>query len=81
MDMMEAKPLFSSPSMAWAGTRASSKVSSACSAHHQPCLRSMAMRENPGASEGTRNRLTPWIPAPPVRAATTKWSDFMPPVI
>ena len=67
--MMARKPAFSSPIRLAAGTRQSSKRSSAVSEHHQPILLS-GVRLKPGRSRSTRSSETPPAPGPPVRTAT-----------
>ncbi len=68
--MMQAKPAFSTPIRFSAGTRQSSKNSSAVSDAHQPIFFSLRLTVKPGAPFSTSSRLMPPKPSPPVRTAT-----------
>ncbi|MNP47758.1 hypothetical protein D3C76_1418300 [compost metagenome] len=68
--MMQAKPMFSMPIRFSAGTRQSSKNSSAVSEAHQPIFFSLRPTPRPGVPFSTSSRLTPPYPSLPVRTAT-----------
>ena len=47
---------------------------------HHPCI-FMRVRLTPSLCASTRRRLTPPMPEPPVRTATTNQSAFIPPLM
>ncbi len=61
--IISSKPLPSSPSIAEAGTRTSSKKSSEVSCAFMPSLCRFLPRRNPGRLVSTRNSVTPLLPA------------------
>ena len=63
-----------------AGTRQSSKCSSAVSEAHQPIFLS-SVRVKPGVSRSMASSETPAAPGPPVRTATVYQSARMPEVM
>ena len=72
------KPWPSSPSRAEAGTRTSSRNSSAVAWPRRPSLPLISRASKPAASVGTRNAETPRGPSPPVRAKTSATSAQVP---
>ena len=68
--MMQKKPPFSAPIRFSAGTRQSSKNSSAVSDAHQPIFLSLRPTVKPGVSFSTSSSEMPPKPGSPVRTAT-----------
>ena len=79
--MMARNPRFSSPMRCDAGTRQSLKYRVAWSEAHHPILRSKGVRSKPGVPSSTKKSEMPPRPLSPVRAPTTKYDAFMPPVM
>ena len=79
--MMARKPAFSMPMRFDAGTRQSSKASSAVSLARQPVFLSLPITSKPGVSfSTTRSEMPPW-PSGPVRTAVVMKSARVPDVM
>ena len=63
--------MFSAPTRLAAGTRTSTKDSSAVSEQRQPIFSSLRVTVNPGVPFSTTSSETPAAPGPPVRTAVT----------
>ncbi len=78
---MAKNPMFSSPMRFAAGTRQSSKLSSAVSLAHQPVFASFLLTVNPGVPRSMTSSEMPPCPSPPVRTAVVAKSQRTPDVM